>query len=163
VIGIWLVIGTLGYHYFARLSWIDALLNASMILSAWGRWTSCDERRQGLRLDLRHHLGSRAHHGLGHPARTDLPRRAAPLPPREARPGCERSSARALPARLRRRLRDTVRGAADSIDRARLRRRRVWTGDAAHPRASALLVRGERLAAVGSDEEIRALCGPRRR
>lgn len=29
-------IGTWGYHAFARLSWIDALLNASMILTGMG-------------------------------------------------------------------------------------------------------------------------------
>ena len=28
--------GILGYHYFGRLSWIDALLNASMILTGMG-------------------------------------------------------------------------------------------------------------------------------
>lgn len=31
-----LTIGILGYHYIARLSWIDALLNASMILTGMG-------------------------------------------------------------------------------------------------------------------------------
>ena len=30
------MIGILGYHYIARLSWIDALLNASMILTGMG-------------------------------------------------------------------------------------------------------------------------------
>lgn len=29
-------IGVLGYHYFANLEWIDALLNASMILTGMG-------------------------------------------------------------------------------------------------------------------------------
>ncbi len=29
-------VGTLGYHYYARLSWIDAFLNASMILTGMG-------------------------------------------------------------------------------------------------------------------------------
>jgi hypothetical protein len=29
-------IGVLGYHVFARLSWIDSLMNASMILSGMG-------------------------------------------------------------------------------------------------------------------------------
>ena len=29
-------LGILGYHYFGRLSWIDALLNASMILTGMG-------------------------------------------------------------------------------------------------------------------------------
>ncbi|HXV43253.1 MAG TPA: hypothetical protein VEC96_09335, partial [Anaerolineae bacterium] len=36
VIGIWLTIGTLGYHYLQSLPWLDALLNASMILSGMG-------------------------------------------------------------------------------------------------------------------------------
>jgi hypothetical protein len=31
-----LVAGILGYHYIARLSWIDSLLNASMILGGMG-------------------------------------------------------------------------------------------------------------------------------
>lgn len=31
-----LVIGILGYHYFENLSWIDALVNASMILGGMG-------------------------------------------------------------------------------------------------------------------------------
>jgi hypothetical protein len=31
-----LLIGVLGYHYFAQLNWIDALLNASMILTGMG-------------------------------------------------------------------------------------------------------------------------------
>jgi ABC-type Na+ efflux pump permease subunit len=34
--GAWLLIGTLGYHSLAKLGWIDALLNASMILSGMG-------------------------------------------------------------------------------------------------------------------------------
>lgn len=29
-------VGVLGYHYFAKLEWIDALLNASMILTGMG-------------------------------------------------------------------------------------------------------------------------------
>ncbi len=29
-------IGLVGYHYFFRLSWVDALLNASMILTGMG-------------------------------------------------------------------------------------------------------------------------------
>jgi hypothetical protein len=29
-------LGVLGYHYFAQLSWIDAFLNASMILTGMG-------------------------------------------------------------------------------------------------------------------------------
>ena len=31
-----LMMGVLGYHCIARLSWIDALLNASMILTGMG-------------------------------------------------------------------------------------------------------------------------------
>jgi hypothetical protein len=33
---LFLLIGTLGYHYFASLPWLDAVLNASMILSGMG-------------------------------------------------------------------------------------------------------------------------------
>jgi len=36
VMGAWLLIGILGYHILAKLGWIDALLNASMILSGMG-------------------------------------------------------------------------------------------------------------------------------
>jgi hypothetical protein len=36
VIALSLGIGTVGYHFFARLDWIDALLNASMILTGMG-------------------------------------------------------------------------------------------------------------------------------
>lgn len=36
VIAIALGIGVLGYHHFAGLSWIDSLLNASMILTGMG-------------------------------------------------------------------------------------------------------------------------------
>ena len=31
-----LVIGTLGYHYLGELPWLDAVLNASMILTGMG-------------------------------------------------------------------------------------------------------------------------------
>ncbi len=31
-----LIVGVLGYHYFAGLPWVDALLNASMILGGMG-------------------------------------------------------------------------------------------------------------------------------
>ncbi|MDB5306697.1 MAG: hypothetical protein JWO38_899 [Gemmataceae bacterium] len=31
-----LAMGTLGYHYFGRVSWLDGLLNASMILTGMG-------------------------------------------------------------------------------------------------------------------------------
>lgn len=33
---LFLLIGTLGYHYFVNLPWLDATLNASMILSGMG-------------------------------------------------------------------------------------------------------------------------------
>ena len=33
LIGISLCVGIAGYHYIARFDWIDALLNASMILT----------------------------------------------------------------------------------------------------------------------------------
>jgi hypothetical protein len=36
VVGGWLVVGVLGYHFLARLAWIDAILNASMIISGMG-------------------------------------------------------------------------------------------------------------------------------
>lgn len=36
IIGGALLIGVLGYHYLAGLSWIDALVNASMILGGMG-------------------------------------------------------------------------------------------------------------------------------
>ena len=36
VLAFGLGIGGLGYHFFARLGWIDSLLNASMILSGMG-------------------------------------------------------------------------------------------------------------------------------
>jgi hypothetical protein len=36
IVGVWLGIGILGYHSLAGLGWIDAVLNASMILSGMG-------------------------------------------------------------------------------------------------------------------------------
>ena|ERR1700730_123390 len=36
VVGVGLGIGVLGYHSLAKLSWIDSLLNASMILGGMG-------------------------------------------------------------------------------------------------------------------------------
>lgn len=36
ILGIFLLIGTIGYHYTADMIWIDALHNASMILSGMG-------------------------------------------------------------------------------------------------------------------------------
>ncbi|MCI0631981.1 MAG: hypothetical protein L0Y44_15155 [Phycisphaerales bacterium] len=36
VVAIWLFIGMLGYHFVAGLPWIDAFLNAAMILSGMG-------------------------------------------------------------------------------------------------------------------------------
>jgi hypothetical protein len=35
-IGVSLALGIFGYHYFAELSWLDALLNAAMILTGMG-------------------------------------------------------------------------------------------------------------------------------
>jgi hypothetical protein len=36
VIAFSLLLGTLGYHYFGHMGWLDALLNASMILTGMG-------------------------------------------------------------------------------------------------------------------------------
>jgi hypothetical protein len=36
IVGAALMLGVLGYHYIARLPWIDAVLNASMILTGMG-------------------------------------------------------------------------------------------------------------------------------
>jgi hypothetical protein len=36
IIGGSLLLGILGYHYFAEFSWLDSLLNASMILAGMG-------------------------------------------------------------------------------------------------------------------------------
>jgi hypothetical protein len=36
IIGVSLGIGVLGYHFFEHLSWLDSLLNASMILGGMG-------------------------------------------------------------------------------------------------------------------------------
>ena len=36
VVAVSLAIGTWGYHFFGELAWIDALLNASMILAGMG-------------------------------------------------------------------------------------------------------------------------------
>jgi hypothetical protein len=36
VIGACLALGVVGYHVFAKLSWLDSLLNASMILTGMG-------------------------------------------------------------------------------------------------------------------------------
>jgi len=36
LLGVSLGIGVLGYHYFNELSWLDSLLNASMILTGMG-------------------------------------------------------------------------------------------------------------------------------
>lgn len=41
VVAIWLFIGMLGYHFVAGLPWIDAFLNAAMILSGMGRLMRC--------------------------------------------------------------------------------------------------------------------------
>jgi len=36
ILAVALAVGTLGYHYLGELSWIDAVLNASMILTGMG-------------------------------------------------------------------------------------------------------------------------------
>ena len=36
LIGVSLAIGVMGYHYYGELSWLDALVNASMILTGMG-------------------------------------------------------------------------------------------------------------------------------
>lgn len=36
LMSIFLLLGTLGYHWLADMTWLDALLNASMILSGMG-------------------------------------------------------------------------------------------------------------------------------
>ena len=36
MIGACLALGVVGYHVFAKLSWLDSLLNASMILTGMG-------------------------------------------------------------------------------------------------------------------------------
>lgn len=40
IVGISLLIGVLGYRYFEGLSWIDSLLNASMLLGGMGPVTA---------------------------------------------------------------------------------------------------------------------------
>jgi hypothetical protein len=36
IVGVALTLGVLGYHFIARLAWIDAVLNAAMILTGMG-------------------------------------------------------------------------------------------------------------------------------
>jgi len=36
LVGVSLGMGVIGYHFFGRLEWLDALVNASMILSGMG-------------------------------------------------------------------------------------------------------------------------------
>lgn len=36
VVGVALLTGVLGYHYIAKLAWVDSLLNAAMILTGMG-------------------------------------------------------------------------------------------------------------------------------
>ncbi len=36
IVGVSLLIGILGYHYFEGLSWLDSLVNASMLLGGMG-------------------------------------------------------------------------------------------------------------------------------
>lgn len=33
-----LAVGMWGYRFFERMDWLDAFLNASMLLGGWGRW-----------------------------------------------------------------------------------------------------------------------------
>ena len=42
IVFIALAIGTLGYYFIAKLGWIDAILNASMILTGMGPVASMD-------------------------------------------------------------------------------------------------------------------------
>jgi hypothetical protein len=42
LIGLSLGIGVIGYHFFNELSWLDSLLNASMILTGMGPVNSMD-------------------------------------------------------------------------------------------------------------------------
>lgn len=81
-----LAMGMFGYHFFENLSWIDSLVNASMLLGGDG---SCEraahQPRQALRLFLcslfRHCLpGGRG----GHPG-TLIPPLPAPFSSRDAR------------------------------------------------------------------------------
>jgi len=37
LLAVWLLIGMAGYHWLAGLSWVDAFLNASMIVGGMGR------------------------------------------------------------------------------------------------------------------------------
>jgi hypothetical protein len=41
-LSIWLTVGVVGYHITCKFSWIDSLLNASMILSGMGPTSSID-------------------------------------------------------------------------------------------------------------------------
>lgn len=36
IVAVSLIFGSVGYHYFGQLPWVDALLNASMILTGMG-------------------------------------------------------------------------------------------------------------------------------
>lgn len=42
IVAIGLTLGTLGYHFIADLSWIDAILNAAMILTGMGPVATMD-------------------------------------------------------------------------------------------------------------------------
>jgi len=44
IVGVSLGLGTLGYHHFGQIPWIDALLNAAMILSGMGPVDHMDTR-----------------------------------------------------------------------------------------------------------------------
>ena len=43
IVGIALAVGILGYHFIAKLGWIDAILNASMILTGMGPVASMND------------------------------------------------------------------------------------------------------------------------
>jgi hypothetical protein len=45
IIGVSLAIGILGYHYLEGLPWIDALVNAAMLLGGMGPLTNCIRRQ----------------------------------------------------------------------------------------------------------------------
>ncbi|MEI2723372.1 MAG: hypothetical protein V9H26_07460 [Verrucomicrobiota bacterium] len=75
IISLSLALGILGYHYCAGLAWVDALLNASMILTGMGPVNELTYgRRQAVCLRLCpvqrgrfHHLGGRAARARGEP------------------------------------------------------------------------------------------------
>ena len=74
-------IGILGYHYLEGLSWIDSLLNASMILGGMGPVAPLQtDGRQAVRLFLCIVLGDGLPGGGRCLDRADLPPLPAPFP-----------------------------------------------------------------------------------